>query len=128
MEIDPIFQWFPLARAASGHIFGSVFQSMYHAIFCTDNPGGLAPRLGNRPDRPAYWSDFSDKPVSAGPTPDADGKPNGSLIVMDFASREEARALADADPRAKAGIFEGVVVCPWGKTLPADRSVHYFSL
>ena len=68
---------------------------MYHAIFCTDNPGGLAPRLGNRPDRPTYWSDFSDKPVSAGPTP-------------------------DADPRAKAGVFEGVVVRPWGKTLPAD--------
>jgi uncharacterized protein YciI len=46
----------------------------------------------------------------AGPFLDDDGKPCGSLIIVEAESKEAARALADADPYAKAGLFESVDV------------------
>jgi uncharacterized protein YciI len=44
---------------------------------------------------------------------------NGSLIVVDAASLEAARAIAAGDPFAKAGVFGQVDVRPWLWTINA---------
>jgi uncharacterized protein YciI len=43
---------------------------------------------------------------------------SGRLIVAEFASLEEARAWADADPYLGAGVYERVDVRPFKQVLP----------
>jgi len=43
----------------------------------------------------------------------------GSLVVAEFASLEDARAWADADPYVAAGVYATVDVYPFRKVLPA---------
>ena len=49
----------------------------------------------------------------AGPFLDDDGKPNGSLVVIEAADKAAAAAIAADDPYAKAGLFETVEIRPW---------------
>jgi uncharacterized protein YciI len=63
--------------------------------------------------------------VLAGPFPGVDSPEpgeaghRGSLIVAEFDSLESARAWADDDPYAHAGVYERVEVFPFKQTLPA---------
>ncbi len=50
------------------------------------------------------------------PLPEASG---GSLIVADFASREEAERWIEEDPYQKAGLFRSVEVRPFLPTVPS---------
>jgi uncharacterized protein YciI len=58
----------------------------------------------------------------AGPFLDDEGKPNGSLVVVDAQDMAAARALAEADPYYLAGLFEKVEVKAWSWTInkPAE--------
>ena len=50
----------------------------------------------------------------AGPTLTQDGEGmNGSLMIVDFPDRAMVNAFATADPYAKAGLFESVIIKPW---------------
>jgi uncharacterized protein YciI len=49
----------------------------------------------------------------AGPFLDAEGKPNGSLVIVSAETIEAAKAIADSDPYTKAGLFESVEVKPF---------------
>ena len=51
---------------------------------------------------PSVWNDIV-----------ADGKPRGSLLILDVADRAEAEAFAAGDPYAKAGLFESAVIRPF---------------
>ncbi len=53
------------------------------------------------------------KMVTGGALLDAEGKPCGSLLVVDVADRAAAEALAAGDPYAKAGLFESTVIRPF---------------
>jgi uncharacterized protein YciI len=88
---------------------------MLFALLCTDKPGALQLRLVTRPEHVAYLTKLNEegKLAFAGPFLDADGKPNGSLVVLKADSVEAARALGEADPYAKAGVFASVEVKPW---------------
>jgi uncharacterized protein YciI len=88
---------------------------MLFALLCTDKPGALQVRLDTRPEHAAYLNrlDEEGKLAFAGPFLGEDGKPNGSLVVIKAETIEAARALADADPYAKAGLFAGVEIKPW---------------
>jgi uncharacterized protein YciI len=87
---------------------------MLFALICTDKPGGLAIRKANRPEHLAYLESLGDTLLFAGPFTEEDGQTmNGSLIVIDAESLREARAIADGDPFAKAGLFESVEIRPW---------------
>jgi len=87
---------------------------MLFALICTDKPGGLAIRKANRPEHLAYLESLGDTLVFAGPFTEEDGQTmNGSLIVVQADSLREARAVADGDPFAKAGLFESVEIRPW---------------
>jgi len=87
---------------------------MLYALICTDKPGSLPLRKANRPEHLAYLKSLGDKLAFAGPFTEADGETmNGSLIVVEAASLEEARKIGAADPFAKAGIFASVDIRPW---------------
>ncbi|MET0574833.1 MAG: YciI-like protein [Mesorhizobium sp.] len=88
---------------------------MLFALICNDQPGHLQVRLDARPDHVAFLDDLNAKGALkfAGPFLDADAKPNGSLVVIEAADQAAARALADADPYAKAGLFASVDIRPW---------------
>ena len=88
---------------------------MLIALICNDKPGSLELRLATRPDHLAYMKGFEErgKVAAGGPLMDADGKPNGSLIVLDVESMDEAHAFAAGDPYAKAGLFGSVEFRQW---------------
>jgi len=91
---------------------------MLYLIHAFDKPDHLAVRMENRPAHVEYLKSFGDKLHAAGPTLDAAGEMNGSLVILDFADQAEAEAFAANDPYAKAGLFEKVIVQPWKKVLP----------
>jgi len=85
------------------------------ALICTDKPGKLQLRADTRPEHLAHLQALNDdnKLAFAGPFLCAEGKPNGSMVVLDAPDMEAARALAEADPYAKAGLFEKVEIRQW---------------
>lgn len=92
---------------------------MLFAIFCTDKEDYLDVRMDNRPAHVDYLKAQGDKLIFAGPTLAEDGETmNGSLIVVDFDSLEQAQAFASNDPYAQAKLFDSVVIRAWKKVLP----------
>lgn len=85
---------------------------MLFAIFCTDRPGALETRMSNRPQHLAWLEGRVAELVSAGAVLDPEGKPCGSLLVIEAADRAAAEAFAAADPYAHAGLFESTVIRP----------------
>jgi len=85
---------------------------MLFALLCKDKPGHLNVRMDARPTHIEHLNKLNAEGTLkiAGPFLDDDGKPCGSLIIVEAESKEAARALADADPYAKAGLFESVDV------------------
>ena len=91
------------------------------AITGTDGPDGLAKRPSVRPRHLEHLRPISQagRVVVAGPLFADDGKtPRGSLIVLEAASLEEARALAARDPYVVEGVFASVDVRPFAKVFP----------
>ncbi len=100
---------------------------MLYAILGEDAPDSLERRLRHRPAHLERLLRLQEQGrlLLAGPFPAIDSPDpgpagySGSLIVAEFASLEEAQAWADADPYASGGVFTGVTVRPFRKTLPA---------
>ena len=86
---------------------------MLFTIICTDKPNSLELRLASRPTHLAYLETYISKVVLAGPMLDGEGRPAGSLFIIDVADRAEAEGFAASDPYAKAGLFESAVVRPF---------------
>jgi uncharacterized protein YciI len=85
---------------------------MLFAFVCKDKPGHLNVRMETRPEHVEHLTKLNTEGTlkMAGPFLDADGKPCGSLIIVNADSTDAAKALADSDPYAKAGLFESVEV------------------
>ena len=100
--------------------------SMWYAIISEDVEGSLEKRLAARPDHIARLTALRDdgRLLIAGPHPAVDSPEpgpagfTGSLVVAEFDSLEDARAWADADPYAAAGVYEKVTVKPYVRVLP----------
>jgi uncharacterized protein len=88
---------------------------MLFAFLCTDKPGHLQVRMDTRPTHLEHLNKLNAEGTLkfAGPFLDDDGKPNGSLVVVEAADIAAARTLAEADPYYLAGLFEKVEVKPW---------------
>ena len=88
---------------------------MLFAVICKDKPGALQIRLDTRPEHVTFLNGLNEskKLAFAGPFLDADGKPNGSLVVIEAEDQASAEALAASDPYAKAGLFASVEIQPW---------------
>ena len=99
---------------------------MWYAIEGFDGPGVLARRLAARADHLARLNVLQDEGrlLLAGPCPAIDAEDpgpagfTGSLVIAEFASLEDARAWADADPYVAAGVYERVEVRPFKRVLP----------
>lgn len=91
---------------------------MLYLIHCFDKQDHLQVRMDNRPAHVAYLKSYADKLHAAGPTLDAAGNMNGSLVILKLEELAQAEAFAAGDPYAKAGLFEKVIIQPWKKVLP----------
>lgn len=100
---------------------------MLYAIVGEDVPGSLEKRLAARPAHLARLQALQDegRMIVAGPCPAIDSPDpgpagfSGSLIVAEFASLDDARAWADADPYVAAGVYAKVTIKPFKKVFPA---------
>ena len=90
----------------------------HYAIHCIDKPDSTELRAATRPEHLAHVDGVADQVLVAGPLLDLDGKPMGSLLIIDFPERKDAVAFAAADPYALAGLFASVAVTAWRKVRP----------
>lgn len=88
---------------------------MLFAFLCTDKPGHLNVRMDTRPAHLDHLNKLlADGTLKmAGPFLDDEGKPNGSLVIVEAEDMAAARALAEADPYYQAGLFGKVEVKPY---------------
>jgi uncharacterized protein YciI len=86
---------------------------MLFTLYCTDKPASLELRLAARPNHMAYLETYQSKLVLAGPLLDTDGRPCGSLLIIDVNDRAEAEGFAAQDPYSLDGLFESVVIRPF---------------
>lgn len=99
---------------------------MWYAIEGHDGDGVLAKRQAARPGHLARLTALRDagRLLVAGPCPaiDADDPGpagfSGSIVIAEFASLDDARAWADADPYAEAGVYVRTDVRPFKRVLP----------
>ena len=89
---------------------------MLIAVICTDKKDSLKVRMANREAHLAYIGDTG-VVTQAGPFLDADGQMCGSLVVLDVADMDAARAWAADDPYARAGLFSDVRIEAWKKVI-----------
>jgi uncharacterized protein YciI len=99
---------------------------MWYVIEGKDAPESLPKRKANRPAHLARLEALRDagRLLVAGPCPAIDAADpgpagfTGSIVIAEFASLDEAKAWADADPYIAAGAWSGAVVRPFLKVLP----------
>lgn len=99
---------------------------MLYAILSEDVKNSLDKRQSARPDHLARLEKLREEGrlVLAGPHPAVDADDpgdagfSGSLVIAEFDSLDDARAWADADPYAIAGVYARVTVKPFMKVLP----------
>jgi uncharacterized protein YciI len=99
---------------------------MWFVIIAEDHPGSLDKRLAARPEHLARLDALQNegRMLLAGPFPAIESENpgpagfTGSLIIAEFPSQAEAEAWAQADPYVAAGVYAGVVIKPFRKTLP----------
>lgn len=86
---------------------------MLYAMIAKDAPGALQTRLDTRPVHLDHLNGLGKKLVFAGALLDADEQPEGSIVVFEAESLEEAQKMADADPFVAAGVFASYEVKRW---------------
>lgn len=94
---------------------------MWYAIVSEDVSDSLSLRLSVRPAHLARLETLQaeGRLLVAGPTPAIDSDNpgeagfTGSVVIADFASLEDAKQWADADPYVGAGVYAQVSVKPF---------------
>lgn len=88
---------------------------MLFAFIGKDKPGNLQLRLDTRPLHVEFLNGLngSGKLRFAGPFLDGDGKPCGSLVVVEAADLAAAKEILAGDPYAKVGLFASSEVIAW---------------
>ena len=99
---------------------------MLYSIICEDVEDSMTKRKTVRPEHLARLQALKTEGrlVIAGPHPAIESNDpgpcgfTGSLIIAEFASQDEAKTWADADPYVSAGVYCNVTVKPFKKSLP----------
>lgn len=88
---------------------------MLFAFLCTDKPDHLNVRMEARPAHVEWLNGLNAAGMlkMAGPFLDPEGKPCGSLVIVDVEDRAAAEAIAAGDPYARAGLFQMVDIRPF---------------
>lgn len=88
---------------------------MIYIFTLMDKPDAQALRLRVRPEHKAYLAQVAERIAFAGPLTADDGQAMiGSLLAIDFESRDAAQAWLSAEPFTQAGLY-------------ASASVHAFT-
>ena len=88
------------------------------AIVAHDRPDAGTLRADTRARHLPHLEAIVDRIVVAGPMVGESGFPTGSIIIADFPDLDAAKAFADADPYAQAGLFGSVAVTAYRQVLP----------
>lgn len=98
---------------------------MLFAFTGKDNPGVLQKRIDARPAHVAFLEKLNAEGTLkiAGPFLDEDGKPFGSLVVIEAADKAAAEAIFAQDPYADAGIFASTEIRAWNWTFNKPQGV-----
>ena len=99
---------------------------MWYVIYSRDRENALEARRAARPRHLERVEKLvaEGRVLVAGPRPAIDSPDpgpagmEGSLIVAEFDSLEDARAWAEADPYVEAGVYASVEVSPFVRVLP----------
>jgi len=84
---------------------------MIYVFHLLDKPDGLALRQRLRPEHKAYLGAMADRIAFAGPLLSDDGATMvGSVLAIDFDSREAAVAWQASEPFTRAGLYASVQV------------------
>ena len=86
---------------------------MLYAMIAKDAPGSAKLRADTRPVHLQHLESLGKKLVFAGALLDDEEKPEGSLVILEAETLEDAKALAAADPFVAAGVFESFEVKRW---------------
>ncbi|SFV37625.1 hypothetical protein SAMN05216456_3019 [Devosia crocina] len=86
---------------------------MLYAMIAKDAAGALQKRLDTRPVHLDHLNSLGKKLVFAGALLGDGDQPEGSIVVFEAETLEEAQALAAADPFVPAGVFESYEVKRW---------------
>ena len=87
---------------------------MIYVFTLIDKPDSLPLRLRMRPEHKAYLAAMADRIAFAGPLTADDGQTMiGSLLAIDFESRDAAHAWLAGEPFTQAGLY-------------ASTSIHAF--
>ena len=86
---------------------------MLFALICTDKLNSLELRQQSRPEHLKFLEGLGNTLKAAGPFTDDDGKPTGSLVIIEAANRVAITEIAGRDPYAVAGLFASVEIKPW---------------
>jgi uncharacterized protein YciI len=88
---------------------------MIYTLILIDRPGAAELRQRVRPEHKAYLAAMADRIAFAGPFTSDDGQQMiGSLLAIDFESRDAAQAWLADEPFTRAGLY-------------ASTSVHAFA-
>lgn len=96
---------------------------MLFVIIAEDKPGSLDLRLATRPTHLEYLDSQVEALVQAGPMLDAEGKPCGSVLLVNVADQVAAETLAANDPYAKAGLFAKTTIRPFRQVYAGGQRV-----
>lgn len=83
---------------------------MAHFVVEYADRGDESVREAGRADHIGYRKGLGPRLALAGPLLDADGRPTGSLVIVEADDEAAAQALAQADPYIAAGVLELVSV------------------
>jgi hypothetical protein len=86
---------------------------MLFALICTDKANSLELRQQSRPDHLKFLESLGSSLKAAGPFTDDEGKPTGSLVIIEAQNRAAISEIAARDPYAVAGLFSSVEIKPW---------------
>jgi hypothetical protein len=94
-----------------------------YVLLAKDKPNGVEHRQAVRPTHLKHLDSLGDSLVLAGPFQGEDGKPTGSLVVIEAADLEAAKAIFGRDPFVTEGVFQSYEVSRWnwGINNPAKR-------
>ena len=86
-------------------------NDMIYILTLMDKPGGLPLRLRIRPEHKAYLAAVADRIAFAGPLTTDDGQTMiGSVLAIDFESRDAAHAWLASEPFTLAGLYASISV------------------
>jgi uncharacterized protein YciI len=84
---------------------------MIYLFRLLDRPDGAVLRQRVRPEHKAYLAQVADRIAFAGPLTHDDGVAMiGSLLAIDFDSRDAARAWLADEPFTRAGLYSSVEI------------------